>query len=150
MSQTPAGSCVITKIQYSPTIRVPINQQHCTTGRSTSLKLSTDRPKQRWFKKDTTLIVEPVANAEYTNKAGEFNGKGFNSLNEEEMDIRNQRVEDLLVNMALKIQGATEWAKEEIERAELEKNDKPGDNEGKLCKQEGLNKCDKKNRAKEE
>jgi hypothetical protein len=52
--------------------------------------------------------------------------------------------------MALKTQGATEWAEEEIERAELEKNDKPGDNEGKLCKQEGLSKCDKKNRAKGE
>jgi hypothetical protein len=115
--QALTDNCIITKIQYSPTTRVPINQQHDTTGRPTSLKPSTGSSKDG--KKDTTPIVEPVANAEYTNKAGELNGKGSNSLNEEEMSTPNQRAKDHLLNIALKIKGAREWAEEEIEREKL-------------------------------
>ena len=57
-----------------------------------------------------------------------------------------------MLKTALKTRGSKERAEKEIERkkkiiterAELERNDKPNDNEGKLCKQEGLNKYEQK------
>jgi hypothetical protein len=104
----------ITKIQYSPLARAPIDQRLDTTGRYTSLKLAAGPSNDG--KKGTILIADSVANAEYTNKAGEFNGKGFNSRNEEEMSTLNQRVEDHLLKIALAIRGAKEWAEEENER----------------------------------
>jgi hypothetical protein len=148
--QTLADKSTITKTQYSPLTRVPIDQCSDTTRRHTSLRPPAGPSNEGM--KDTILAVESIANAEHTNRAGEFNGKSFSSLNEEEMGTLNQMVEDHLLKIALKTRGAKEWAEKEIERekkviterAELERNDKPSDNEGKLCKQEGLNKYDQK------
>jgi hypothetical protein len=90
-----------------------VDQHSDTIGRYTSLKLSAGSSSNEG-KKDTILTANSVANAEYTNKAGESNGKSFSSLNEEEMGTPNQRAEGHLLKIAPNIRGAKDWAEEEI------------------------------------
>jgi hypothetical protein len=90
--QTVTDNNIITKIQYTPLIRVPKDQRFPSTGRFTTARPSAGPSAEG--RRDTILTADPVANAEFTNTAGVFTGGGLNNLDEKEMDTLTQKMDD--------------------------------------------------------